>query len=80
MLTQVTAGAIRATVEKSIREINEQANWRCQAVTKDPKNLHRVRIACRNEAEHKEVEASSRSELGTEGLGSSETTSTHQSG
>ena len=52
---KVTAGAIRATVEKNIREINEQANWRCRAITKDPKNIHRVRIAYRNKAEYKEV-------------------------
>ncbi len=72
---KVTAGAIRATVEKSIREINEQANWRCRAVTKDPKNLHRVRIARRNEAEHKEVKRVVEANL-VQGHGSSETTST----
>jgi hypothetical protein len=52
---KVSVGAIRANVEKDIRNTSEQANWRCRAVTKDQKNPHRVRIACRDEAEHKEV-------------------------
>jgi hypothetical protein len=52
---KVSMGAIRANVEKDIRNTSEQANWRCRAVTKDQKNPHRVRIACRDEAEHKEV-------------------------
>ncbi|CZT52860.1 uncharacterized protein RSE6_14254 [Rhynchosporium secalis] len=29
--------------------------WRCRAVTLDPKNPYRVRIACRDETEHKAV-------------------------
>ena len=37
---KVSAGAIRTTVEKEMRDSNEQANWRCQAVTKDLKNPH----------------------------------------
>ncbi|KAH7394638.1 hypothetical protein BKA66DRAFT_598616 [Pyrenochaeta sp. MPI-SDFR-AT-0127] len=52
---KVSAGAIRTTVEKEIRDTNEQTNWRCQAVTMDPRNPHRVRIACRDEDEHKAV-------------------------
>lgn len=52
---KVSAGAIRTTVEKEMRDTNEQTNWRCQAVTIDPRNPHRVRIACRDEEEHKAV-------------------------
>jgi hypothetical protein len=36
-------------VESGIRAEQEDPSWRCQAVTKDPRNPHRVRIACRNE-------------------------------
>lgn len=52
---KVSAGAIRTNVEKEMRDITEQINWRCRAVTLDRKNPNRVRIACRDEAEHKEV-------------------------
>ena len=52
---KVSVGAIRANVEKDMRNTSEQAIWRCRAVTKDQKNPHRVRIACRDEAEHQEV-------------------------
>lgn len=52
---KVSAGAIRANVEKEMRDITERINWRCRAVTLDRKNPNRVRIACRDEAEHKEV-------------------------
>ena len=37
---KVSAGAIRMTVKKEMCDSNEQANWRCQAVTKDLKNPH----------------------------------------
>ncbi|KAH7418659.1 hypothetical protein BKA64DRAFT_206266 [Cadophora sp. MPI-SDFR-AT-0126] len=49
---QVSAGAIRTMVEKGMRNEQDNATWRCRAVTIDPKNPHRVRIACRDEAEH----------------------------
>ncbi|KFY83273.1 hypothetical protein V500_10110 [Pseudogymnoascus sp. VKM F-4518 (FW-2643)] len=52
---KVSAGAIRTNVEKEMRDITERINWRCRAVTLDRKNPNRVRIACRDEAEHKEV-------------------------
>lgn len=52
---QVSAGAIRAMVENGMRNEQDNATWRCRAVTMDPKNPHRVRIACRDEAEHKTV-------------------------
>jgi hypothetical protein len=49
---QISAGAIRTVVESGIRAEQDGSLWRCQAVTKDPKNSHRIRIACRNEVEH----------------------------
>ena len=52
---RISVGAIRTNVEKYMRNTSEQANWRCRAVTRDQKNPHRVRIACRDETEHKEV-------------------------
>jgi hypothetical protein len=52
---KASAGAIRTIVEKSMRNKQDNAIWRCRAVTIDPKNPHRVRIACRDEAEHKTV-------------------------
>ncbi|KAH8586401.1 hypothetical protein B0O99DRAFT_695540 [Bisporella sp. PMI_857] len=52
---QVSAGAIRTMVENRMRNERDNATWRCRAVTMDPKNPHRIRIACRDEAEHKTV-------------------------
>ena len=42
-------------VESGVRGERENASWRYQAVTKDPFNPHRVRIACRDGEEHKMV-------------------------
>ncbi|KAH7464199.1 hypothetical protein FOMA001_g17891 [Fusarium oxysporum f. sp. matthiolae] len=44
-----TAGTIRATVENEVRSELDNPTWRCRAVTKDPKNPHRVRITYRDE-------------------------------
>jgi hypothetical protein len=54
-LEKTSTSAVRVAVEKEIRTVADQANWRCRAVTKDAKNPHRIRIACRDEAEHKAV-------------------------
>jgi hypothetical protein len=50
-------------VEDEMRSTTKQANWRCRAVTKDPKNPHRVRIACRDEAEQKVVKLAVESKI-----------------
>jgi len=42
-------------VESGVRGEREDALWRCRAVIKDPSNLHRVRIVCRDEEEYKLV-------------------------
>ncbi len=52
---QVSAGAIRTMVETGVRTEQDKPSWRCRAVTKSPKNPHRIRIACRDEEEHKTV-------------------------
>lgn len=52
---QVTAGAIRNLCESEVRAEQGQTTWRCRAVTKDSKRPNRIRIACRDEAEHKMV-------------------------
>jgi hypothetical protein len=46
---RLSAGTIRATVENQVRSELNNPTWRCRAVTKDPKNPHRVRITCRRE-------------------------------
>lgn len=48
----VTPGEIRAAVESEVREEKESPAWRCRAVTQDLKASHRIRIVCRDEAEH----------------------------
>ncbi|KAF4625100.1 hypothetical protein G7Y89_g13069 [Cudoniella acicularis] len=52
---RMSAGMVRAAVEKEIRIMDEYGSWRCRAVTVDPKNTNWIKIACRNEAEHKLV-------------------------
>lgn len=52
---RISAGSIRAAVENEIRTMESHMNWRCRAVTVDPKNTNRIRIACRDEAEHQLV-------------------------
>ncbi|KAF6527839.1 hypothetical protein HZS61_008141 [Fusarium oxysporum f. sp. conglutinans] len=52
---RLSAGTIRATVENEVRSELDNPTWRCRAVTKDPKNPHRVRITCRDESEHEIV-------------------------
>ena len=49
---RMSAGPIRAAVETEIRTMEDHTHWRCRAVTVDPKNTNRIRIACRDEAEH----------------------------
>lgn len=52
---RMSAGPVREAVEKQIRTMENHAHWRCRAVTVDPKNTNRIRIACRDEAEHQLV-------------------------
>ncbi|KAJ5100882.1 hypothetical protein N7456_006934 [Penicillium angulare] len=50
-----SAGSIRATIEKEIRTMDDHTLWRCRAVTVSPRDPNRIRIACRDEAEHQLV-------------------------
>ena len=58
------AGLIRAAVETEIRTMKNHLHWRCRAVTVDPKNTNRIRIACRDEAEHKLVKRVTEAKVG----------------
>lgn len=61
---KTSAGSIRAVVETEIRTMENQQHWRCRAVTVDPKNTNRIRIACRNEAEHQLVKKVAETKIG----------------
>jgi hypothetical protein len=52
---EVQVGPIRTAIEKEIQESTGQENWRYVAVTRDPRNTARIKIACRNEEEHQAV-------------------------
>ena len=51
----VTAGTVRAAIEKEMRATGEQKAWRCRAVTMDPRKPQRIKIVCRDETEHRLV-------------------------
>ena len=52
---KVSAGTVRSAIEKEIRATEEHKEWRCRAVTTDPKKPQRIKIICRDEAEHQLV-------------------------
>jgi uncharacterized coiled-coil protein SlyX len=52
---KVTAGTVRSAVEKEVRATKDDPVWRCRAVTVEPKNANRIRIACRDEEEHQMI-------------------------
>ncbi|KAK1458731.1 hypothetical protein CTAM01_17152 [Colletotrichum tamarilloi] len=49
------AGRVRAAVEKEMRAMDGQGSWRCRAITVDSRNADRIRIICRDDAEHRLV-------------------------
>ncbi|KAK1509295.1 hypothetical protein CABS01_16854 [Colletotrichum abscissum] len=55
MSDKPNAGRIRAAVEKEMRAMDGQGSWRCRAITVDPRNADRIRIICRDDAEHRLV-------------------------
>ncbi|KAK1506604.1 hypothetical protein CABS01_16887 [Colletotrichum abscissum] len=55
MSDKPNAGRIRAAVEKELRAMDGQSSWRCRAITVDPRNADRIRIICRDDAEHRLV-------------------------
>jgi len=54
-IDQIAAGAIRKMIENRVWVDQGNSTWWCQAVIKDSKNSHCVRIVCRDEAEHNTV-------------------------
>lgn len=60
-----SAGSIRATIEKEIRTMDDHTHWRCRAVTVSPRDPNRIRIACRDEAEHQLVKKVAEAKAGT---------------
>ena len=61
---RISAGPIRAAVETEIRTMEGRMHWRCRAVTMDPKNTNRIRIACRDEVEHQLVKKVAEAKIG----------------
>jgi len=53
--SRMSASTVRTAIEREMRTIENQENWRCRAVTVDQRNQGRIRIACRSEAEHQLV-------------------------
>jgi hypothetical protein len=41
-----STGPVRTAVETEIRAMENYTNWRCRAVTVDPKNTNQIRITC----------------------------------
>lgn len=48
-------GALRKALETEMRTQIEQEKWNCVAITKDPRNVARVRVTCRDEQELSKV-------------------------
>ncbi|KAJ5125944.1 hypothetical protein N7526_008121 [Penicillium atrosanguineum] len=61
---KISAGSIRATIETEIRAMDSHSHWRCRAVTVGPRNTDRIRIACRDEAEHQLVKKVAEAKIG----------------
>jgi hypothetical protein len=61
---RMSAGSIRTAVETEIRTMENHMHWRCRAVTVDPKNTNRIRIACRDETEHQLVKEVAEAKIG----------------
>ena len=61
---RISAGPIRATIETEIRTMEDHTHWRCRAVTVDQENTNRIRIACRDEAEHQLVKKVAEAKIG----------------
>jgi hypothetical protein len=61
---KMTAGTIRAMLEQTIYTTKNQGNWRCRAMTVDSKRENRIKIACRDEAEHQLVKRVAEANVG----------------
>lgn len=56
-MDKTNAGTVRKTIENEMRQLDERKEWRCRAVTVDPKKPQRIKVVCRDEAEHQLVKA-----------------------
>jgi hypothetical protein len=54
-IAKTTPPEIRKMIEKGIRAKEGMKEWRCKAVTRDPRNIARTRIICQDEEELKKV-------------------------
>lgn len=52
---EAQVGNIRRAIETEVKVREGHEAWRCAAVIKDPRNAHRVKIVCRDEAELRRV-------------------------
>lgn len=63
---KISADLIRSTIETNVQAMEDHIHWRCHAVTVNPKNTNRIRIACRNKDEHHLVKQVAETKLGAE--------------
>ncbi|KAJ6031536.1 hypothetical protein N7540_002268 [Penicillium herquei] len=61
---KISAGSIRAAIETEIRAMDGHTLWRCRVVTLSPRNNNRIRIACRDKAEHQLVKKLAEAKIG----------------
>jgi hypothetical protein len=61
---KISAGLIRTKIETNVRTMEDHTQWRCRAVTVDPRNSTRIRIACRDEDEHQLVKRVAETKIG----------------
>ncbi|KAJ5198762.1 uncharacterized protein N7498_007879 [Penicillium cinerascens] len=61
---KISAGLIRTTIETNVWTMENHTQWRCRAVTVDPRNTNRIRIACRDEDEHQLVKQVAETKIG----------------
>lgn len=62
--SKVQPGTIRQAIKKEVRTQVERNNWRCTAVTRDPRNPARIRVTCRDEAELQMVKGATQKDAG----------------
>lgn len=60
---KISAGLIRTTIETNVGKMDDHAQWR-RAVTVDPRNTNRIRIACGDKAEHQLVKQVAEAKIG----------------
>ncbi|KAI3281821.1 hypothetical protein DTO002I6_9658 [Penicillium roqueforti] len=59
-----SAGSVRAAVKAEMRSTEDHTHWRCRAVTVDPKNANRIRVAYRDKDEQQLVKKVAEQKIG----------------